>query len=327
MARILVTGGAGYIGSHACKLLRKAGHEPFTYDNLSTGWRDAVKYGPLIDGDLLDPAALRSAFDLAQPDAVMHFAALSNVGESVQKPDLYWRNNVVGSENLLTAIRDAGVNRLVFSSTCAVYGVAQQAVLTENHPRQPINPYGETKLAIERMIADHAQASDLRAIIFRYFNVAGADDDAEIGEQHVPETHLIPLVLDAVAGDREFITIYGDDYPTTDGSCIRDYLHVMDLADAHVRGAEKLLQGGDGQTMNLGTGSGFSVKEVIDAATRVTGAPPKVKIGPRRPGDPPKLVSGSDLALQALGWRCDRSTMEQMIATAWAWRNSAGYKQ
>ncbi|MGB0505108.1 MAG: UDP-glucose 4-epimerase GalE [Pikeienuella sp.] len=326
MARILITGGAGYIGSHACKLLHAAGHEPVAFDNLRTGWRQAVKFGPLIEGDLLDSDAVAQAFETARPDAVMHFAALSNVGESVERPELYWRNNVVGAANLLDAMRTANVSKLVFSSTCAVYGVAQDEVLTEDHPCSPINPYGETKLAIERMIADYAGASDLKAIVFRYFNVAGADPDAQIGEHHEPETHLVPLVLDAVAGDRQCITIFGEDYATPDGTCIRDYLHVMDLADAHVRGVENLLNGGDSLTMNLGTGTGFSVKQVIDAAKRATNSSLNIEKGPRRPGDPPKLVSGSTLAEQTLGWRPDRSTMDQMISTAWAWRNTGLYQ-
>ena len=266
MATVLVTGGAGYIGSHACKLLQAAGHQPVVFDNFRTGWREAVKFGPYIEGDLLTPADLDAAFAEARPDAVMHFAALSNVGESTQRPDLYWRNNVVGSMNLLDAMARASVSQLVFSSTCAIYGEAQAEVMTEDHPKNPINPYGASKLAMERMIEDYCAASDLSAVTFRYFNVAGADPEAMIGEHHEPETHLVPLVLDAVAGDRAEITIFGDDYPTPDGTCIRDYLHVMDLADAHVRGLEWLLEGGAPLTLHLGTGSGFSVREVIDAA-------------------------------------------------------------
>ena len=326
MATVLVTGGAGYIGSHACKLLKAAGHTPVAFDNLRTGWRQAVKFGDLIEGDLLDPAALDAAFAAVKPDAVMHFAALSNVGESSEKPDLYWRNNVAGSMNLLDAMARAGVHHLVFSSTCAIYGEAQTEVLTEDHPKNPINPYGASKLAMERMIEDYCNATALEAVTFRYFNVAGADPDSEIGEHHEPETHLVPLVLDAVAGDRAEITIFGDDYDTPDGTCIRDYLHVMDLADAHVRGLEWLLNGGEALTLHLGTGAGFSVREVIEAAAAVTNKPVPQKIGPRRAGDPPKLVSGSKEAEEKLGWRLNHSTMNQMLRDAWRWRATGLYK-
>ena len=327
MATVLVTGGAGYIGSHACKLLKAAGHIPVTFDNFRTGWRQAVKFGPLIEGDLLNPADLSRAFAEARPDAVMHFAALSLVGESAEKPELYWRNNVVGSMNLLDAMLAADCRALVFSSTCATYGEAEEEVLTETHPQNPINVYGRSKLAMERMIQDYVAAHALNAVTFRYFNVAGADPDAEIGEHHEPETHLIPIMLDAVAGDRPELTVHGDDYPTPDGTCIRDYLHVMDLADAHIRGVEHLLAGGEALTLNLGTGAGFSVKEVVDAARVVANREPPHRIGPRRPGDPPKLVSGSTLAEQKLGWRPTRSTMPQIIADAWRWRATGLYRE
>ena len=326
MATVLVTGGAGYIGSHACKLLKAAGHKPVVFDNFRTGWREAVKFGPYIEGDLLNPADLDAAFSEAQPDAVMHFAALSNVGESTQRPDLYWRNNVVGSMNLLDAMARASVNQLVFSSTCAIYGEAQTEVMTEDHPKNPINPYGASKLAMEQMIEDYCAASDLRAVTFRYFNVAGADPEGQIGEHHEPETHLVPLVLDAVAGDRAEITIFGDDYATLDGTCIRDYLHVMDLADAHVRGIDWLLEGGAPLTLHLGTGSGFSVREVINAAAAVINRPVPQMIGPRRAGDPPKLVSGSKEAEEKLGWKLEHSTMERMLRDAWRWRATGLYK-
>ncbi len=327
MAKILVTGGAGYIGSHACKLLARAGHVPVVFDNLRTGWRDAVKFGPFIEGDLLDPDALAAAFTEHRPAAVMHFAALSNVGESTAKPELYWRNNVVGSMNLLDAMLAADVRCMVFSSTCATYGMAEREVLTEDHPQNPINPYGQSKLAMERMIFDYVAVHGLKAVTFRYFNVAGADPEAEIGEHHEPETHLVPIVLDAVAGARPQLTINGDDYDTPDGTCIRDYLHVMDLADAHVRGVDHLLRGGDNLVLNLGTGAGFSVKEVIDAAEAVTGKPVPRQTGPRRVGDPPKLVSGSSLAEQTLGWRLERSNMADIIADAWRWRATGLYRK
>ncbi|MEM7547130.1 MAG: UDP-glucose 4-epimerase GalE [Pseudomonadota bacterium] len=327
MATVLVTGGAGYIGSHACKLLEAAGHVPVVYDNLRTGWEDAVQFGPFIKGDLLDQAALKDVFASTAPDAVMHFAALSNVGESTTAPELYWRNNVVGSMNLLDAMLAAKVGLLVFSSTCATYGMAEEEVLTEVHQQNPINPYGQSKLAMERMIADYASVHDLRSVTFRYFNVAGADPEAMIGEHHEPETHLVPIVLDAAAGARPELTVNGEDYETADGTCIRDYLHVMDLADAHVRGIEYLLAGGDDLILNLGTGSGFSVKEVIDAAEAVTGHKVPRRVGPRRVGDPPKLVSGSRLAEETLGWRLQRSNMQDIIADAWRWRATGLYKK
>lgn len=327
MATVLVTGGAGYIGSHACKLLKAAGHLPVVFDNLRTGWEDAVQFGPFIKGDLLDTVGLKAAFESAKPDAVMHFAALSNVGESTTAPELYWRNNVVGSMNLLDAMLAADVRALVFSSTCATYGMAEEAVLTETHKQNPINPYGQSKLAMERMISDYASVHDLRSVTFRYFNVAGADPDAMIGEHHEPETHLVPIVLDAAAGDRPELTVNGDDYETPDGTCIRDYLHVMDLADAHVRGVDHLLKGGENLVLNLGTGSGFSVKEVIDAAESVTGHKVPRKAGPRRVGDPPKLVSGSTMAEEKLGWRLQRSNMADIIADAWRWRATGLYKK
>ncbi|MEM7268597.1 MAG: UDP-glucose 4-epimerase GalE [Pseudomonadota bacterium] len=325
MATVLVTGGAGYVGSHACKALAATGHTPIVFDNFRTGWRQAVQFGELIDGDLLDPASLDVAMERARPEAVMHFAALSLVGESAENPALYWRNNVVGSMNLLDAMARAGVRRLVFSSTAAVYGLPEADTLTEATATSPINTYGRTKLAVERMIGDYAAASDLSAVIFRYFNVAGADPAAKIGEHHVPETHLIPIVLDVAAGDRPELAINGDDYATPDGTCIRDYIHAMDLADAHVLGLGHLMDGGPSETLNLGTGSGFSVKEVVDAAEAATGLKVARRVGPRRPGDPPKLVSSPERARRLLGWRHDRSTLDQMIAHAWAWRATGLY--
>lgn len=321
-ATVLVTGGAGYIGSHACKLLKAAGHRPVVYDNLNTGWREAVKFGPLIEGDLLDRDRLREAFSEVRPDAVMHFAALSNVGESVQKPELYWRNNVAGTMNLLDAMREAGVDKLVLSSTCATYGEAQRE-MTEDHPQAPLSPYGQSKLAMERMALDYARHG-LRTVMFRYFNVAGADPEAEIGEAHDPETHLIPIILQAIAGERPALTIYGDDYDTPDGSCIRDYLHVNDLAEAHILGLDHLIGGGEPLTLNLGTGAGYSVKEVIDAAEKVTGRKVPHSTGPRRDGDPARLICGGDLAAQRLGWR-PQNGLTEMIADAWRWSQSGGF--
>lgn len=317
MTTVLVTGGAGYIGAQASKVLRDAGLRPVVLDNFSTGWRAAVRFGPAVEADLLDRTALASAFAAVKPEAVMHFAALSNVGESVARPDLYWRNNVVGTMNLLEAMRDADCRRLVFSSTAATYGVAEHP-LREDDPQRPINPYGASKLAVERMIADFG-ALGLEAVTFRYFNVAGADPDGETGERHEPETHLVPLLLDAIAGARPEIAVWGDDYGTPDGTCIRDYVHVLDLCEAHLLGLRWLEDGRGGRSFNLGSGRGYSVMEVIRAAERTTGRPAPVRIGPRRAGDPPRLVAAPDRAFADLGWR-PRHGLEDMIRHAWDWR-------
>uniref|UniRef100_UPI003A9A6295 UDP-glucose 4-epimerase GalE n=1 Tax=Stappia sp. TaxID=1870903 RepID=UPI003A9A6295 len=253
---VLVTGGAGYIGSHACKSLRAAGFTPVTYDNLSTGWRDAVRFGPFEEGDLLDRARLDKVLATHRPAAIMHFAALSQVGESMRDPGLYWRNNALGSLTLIEACIAAGCRDIVFSSTCATYGDQDNVVLDEDSPQQPINAYGASKRAIEEMLRDFAHSDGLRHVIFRYFNVAGADPEAEVGEFHRPETHLIPLVLDAIEGKRDALTIHGDDYPTDDGTCVRDYVHVMDLVEAHVLGLRHLLDGGESRVFNLGSGHG-----------------------------------------------------------------------
>ncbi|MAS42642.1 UDP-galactose 4-epimerase [Albimonas donghaensis] len=327
MARILVTGGAGYIGAHGCKALRAAGHEPIVFDNFRTGWRDAVKFGEMIEGDLLDLDALKAAFAQAKPEAVMHFAALSNVGESMADPELYWRNNVGGSLNLLTAMRDAGVGSIVFSSTAATYGEPDEDPITETARQAPINPYGASKLAVEKMLDDFEKAHGIRSIAFRYFNVAGADPERQVGEHHVPETHLVPNVLDSVAGARDALTINGTDYPTPDGTCIRDYVHVMDLVDAHVLGTEWLLAGKESLRLNLGTGSGFSVREVVDAASEVVGETVPMNYGPRRPGDPARLVCDGTRAREVLGWSPERSVMAQMIGDAWAWRQTGRYSR
>ncbi len=325
MAVVLVTGGAGYVGAHACQALAAAGHTPVTFDNFSTGWRAAVRFGPAVEGDLLAPGALDAAFETHAPEAVMHFAALSNVGESVRAPELYWRTNVAGSLALLEAMIRHGCPRIVFSSTCATYGEAAGTVLRETDAQAPINPYGRTKLAVERMIGDLGAAHGLTSVIFRYFNAAGADPGRRIGEHHVPETHLIPLVLDAISGRRDKITVFGTDYDTPDGTCIRDYIHVADLADAHLRGVDHLLAGGESLALNLGSGTGHSVRTVIETAARVTGLAVPAEDGPRRPGDPPRLVSGSALAEEALGWRCARSDLATMIADAWGWHQTGGY--
>ena len=325
MARILVTGGAGYIGSHACKCLAAAGHEPWCFDAFLTGWREAVQFGPLVEGDLLDPDALARAFAAARPDAVMHFAALSLVGESMAEPGRYWRNNVVGTLNLLEAMRRADVDALVFSSTAAVYGDGDDALIPETAPLRPGSTYGATKMAVERAIGDFGAAHGLRAVIFRYFNVAGADPGARIGECHRPETHLVPLVLEAASGRRPALTVFGADYPTPDGTCIRDYVHVEDLVEAHRLGLERLLRGEPGLTANLGTGHGFSVRDVITAARAVTGLEVPHRVGARRSGDPSRLVCDGRLATAALGWRPVRSELATMIADAWRWHQRNGY--
>lgn len=323
--RVLVTGGAGYIGSHACKALAKAGYEPVVFDNLSTGWKGAVKWGPLVSGDLMDRAAIDAAFSEYKPAAVMHFAALSLVGESMQDPGRYWRVNVGGALNLLEACAAAGVRNFVFSSTCATYGDQDGVLLTEETPQRPINAYGGSKLAIEQMLRDFGAATGLSHVIFRYFNVAGADPEGHIGEQHTPETHLIPLMLDAVAGKRSALTVFGTDYPTPDGTCVRDYVHVSDLADAHVLGLQRLLDGKGNDVFCLGTGRGFSVREVIEASRLVTNREVPVVMGGRRPGDAAALVSSSTHAIEELGWEPQRSTLRQMIGDAWAWAQKPGF--
>ena len=263
MAVVLVTGGAGYIGSHACKKLKADGHIPVTFDNFSTGWRDAVKFGPFVEGNLLDPESLKIAFDLHQPDAVMHFAALSQVGESMTNLAIYWRNNVAGSNNLLHAAANAGCSNFIFSSTCATYGEQDNVVLNESSAQKPINAYGKSKRAIEEMLVDYEAAHGMKHVIFRYLNVAGADPDGKIGECHNPETHLVPVILEALLGKRDRISIHGTDYNTEDGTCIRDYVHVCDLVDAHIAGLTWLLEGKESRAFNLGTGHGFPVRQLI----------------------------------------------------------------
>jgi len=327
MTNVLVTGGAGYIGSHACKALSAAGFTPVTYDNISTGWKQAVKFGPLVEGDLLDREALDAAFAAYEPVAVMHFAALSQVGEAMQKPGLYWRNNVAGSLNLIEATVAAGVEHFVFSSTCATYGEHDNIVLDEGTPQQPLNAYGASKRAIEDVLRDFEAAYGLQSVIFRYFNVAGADPDAEVGEFHRPETHLIPVMLEAIEGKRGQLTIHGTDYDTADGTCIRDYVHVCDLVDAHVLGLKWLRDAKGSRVFNLGTGSGFSVREVIDASRAVTNREVPYVEGPRRAGDATKLVSGSTRAAEELGWTPSRSTMARMIEDAWRWQQVGAYTE
>ncbi|MFW2545539.1 UDP-glucose 4-epimerase GalE [Primorskyibacter sp. 2E107] len=326
MSNVLVTGGAGYIGSHACKALRQAGFTPITYDNLVTGWQDAVKFGPFEKGDLTDRARLDEVFAIYQPVAVMHFAALSQVGEAMAKPGLYWRNNVEGSLTLIEAAVAAGVMDFVFSSTCATYGEHDNVVLDEQTAQVPLNAYGASKRAVEDILRDFEAAHGLRHVIFRYFNVAGGDPDGDVGEHHRPETHLIPVMLEAIDGKRPALTIHGTDYDTPDGTCIRDYVHVCDLVDAHVLGLKWLRDERGSRVFNLGTGKGFSVREVIDASRSVTNREVPFSEGPRRAGDATKLVSGSSRAEAELGWTPTRSTMEQMIRDAWQWHLNGHYE-
>jgi UDP-glucose 4-epimerase len=324
---ILVTGGAGYIGSHACKVLARAGYTPVCLDNLSTGWAEAVKFGPFEQGDLLDRDRLDDVFARHRPRAVMHFAALSQVAESTREPGRYWRNNLCGSLNLIEAAVAAGCLQFVFSSTCATYGDHDGPSLDESTPQKPINAYGASKKAIEDVLANFGESHGLRSVIFRYFNVAGGDPEGEVGEFHQPETHLVPLMLDAIDGRRPALTIFGDDYDTPDGTCIRDYVHVMDLVDAHVLGLEWLAAGKPSRVFNLGTGKGFSVREVIDHGRIVTNREVPVKMGARRSGDATRLVAGSDRAVAELGWTPTRSTLAQMIRDAWGWHQSGGYQR
>ncbi len=324
---VLVSGGAGYIGSHACKALKRAGYTPVTFDNISTGWEEAVKFGPLEKGDLLDRARLDEVFAKYQPVAVMHFAALSQVGESMQVPGKYWHENVSGALNLIQASVDAGCMNFIFSSTCATYGDQDNVVLDEDSVQRPINAYGSSKRAIEDMLRDFHASHGLESVIFRYFNVAGADPESEVGEFHRPESHLIPLILDAVMGRRDALTIFGTDYDTPDGTCIRDYVHVCDLVDAHILGMKWLNDDRGSRVFNLGTGTGFSVRDVMNHAEKVTGKPVPCNEGERRAGDCTKLVSGSVRAERELGWTPERSVLELMIGDAWAWHQVGDYKK
>ncbi|REK16577.1 MAG: UDP-glucose 4-epimerase GalE [Planctomycetota bacterium] len=316
--KVLVTGGAGYIGSHAVRLLERAGHEPWVYDDLSFGHRQAVPAGRLIEGTLGDRAGLVGAMNDHTIEAVMHFAAFAFVGESVVEPAKYYQNNIVGSLNLLEAMREAGVTRIVFSSTTATYGVPERLPIAEETPQQPINPYGFSKLVVEHALSDYARAYGFGTAALRYFNAAGASPEGDLGEDHDPETHLIPLVLSVALGQRDGITIFGDDYPTPDGTCIRDYIHVDDLGRAHVLALEKLSPGVTLQ-LNLGTGRGYSVQEVIEACRRATGHAIPSQIGDRRPGDPPELVADARKARELLGWEPEFTELDAIVATAWKW--------
>ncbi len=317
---VLVTGGAGYIGSHACKTLARAGYRPVVFDDMSRGHRAAVRWGPLVEGELADRAKLIGALKAHHISAVVHFAAYAYVGESVTDPAIYYRNNVVGTLSLFEAMRETGVDRIVFSSTCATYGTPAGVPISETAPQLPVNPYGETKLAIERALRWYGQAYGLRWSSLRYFNAAGADPDGEIGERHDPETHLVPLVLQTALGERPQIDIYGTDYPTPDGTAIRDYIHVQDLAEAHLRALEYLAAGRQSVALNLGTGRGHSVREVIRAAEAVSGRQISCRETARRPGDPPALVADPSRAAELLGWRARLSDLETIIRTALVWQ-------
>ena len=319
---ILVTGGAGYIGSHTVNALNNAGYKVMIFDNLVYGHRDLVEsvlQVELIEGDTSDRKLLDELFKSRDISAVMHFSAYAYVGESVKDPAKYYRNNVIGTLVLLEAMLAACVNKFVFSSTCATYGVPKTVPIPEDHPQNPINPYGESKLMVEKILSDFNNAYDLKSVRFRYFNAAGADPSGLLGEDHNPETHLIPLVLQTALGKRESISILGTDYPTTDGTCVRDYIHVNDLADAHVLGLEYLLKGGDSAVFNLGNGNGFSVKEVIETAKQVTGKNIKAIECDRRPGDPPALIGSGDKARQILGWQPKYPDLQDIITHAWKW--------
>lgn len=314
--KICVTGGAGFIGSHTCKLLAESGHEVFVYDNLSTGHRDAARWGEFFHGDIRDTQTLRSCFRRVRPDGVIHFAGYINVGESVTEPGKYFSNNVGGSLSLLEAMRDENVPAIVVSGSCAVYGEPKTVPIAEDCPKAPINTYGASKLVMEWMLADFARAYGLSWMSLRYFNAAGCSPEGEIGERHEPETHLIPRVIKAALGELDAIDIYGDDYPTPDGTCIRDYIHVEDLAKAHLLAMKHLLDAKPSMALNLGTGTGYSVREIIDGVSRLAGKPVPTRIIKRREGDPPRLVADSSKVRETLGWQPEKN-LEQSLEDAW----------
>jgi UDP-glucose-4-epimerase GalE len=320
---ILVVGGAGYIGSHTVRQLAAANRKVVVLDNLIYGHRDAIvdEEVVFVEGNLGDRDLLDQVFTTHDIGAVMHFAAFAYVGESVTEPSKYYHNNLAAPLVLLDAMRAHGVGIFIFSSTCATYGNPEYVPIDENHPQNPINPYGASKLMLERVLADYSHAYDLKYAALRYFNASGCSLDGKIGEDHNPETHLIPLVLESAAGTREHITIFGTDYPTPDGSCIRDYIHVIDLARAHILAIDKLSEGADSFQCNLGTGIGVSVKELISTAEKVTGKNIPVVLGERRPGDPPELVAAPDKAKELLGWEAEYKDLTKVLETAWAWTN------
>ncbi len=324
MKKILVAGGAGYIGSHTCKALSKHGFIPVVYDNLVYGHKQSVKWGDFIHGDIHDINKLTQAIEKHQPLGVIHFAAYTYVGESVSDPGKYYINNVAGTINLLEAMRINGMDKIVFSSTCAVYGQPENIPITENEIKTPVNPYGKSKLMIEQILADYYNAYYTKSVSLRYFNASGADAECETGENHDPETHLIPIVLDNVIGKREKITVFGNDYDTKDGTCIRDYIHVQDLADAHVKALNLMLtdENFSYDCFNLGTGQGYSIMEIIKTVEKVTGKKVNYEIGERRPGDPPKLVANAKKVYEKLNWKPENSELDNIIKTAWNWHKA-----
>jgi UDP-arabinose 4-epimerase len=314
--RVLVTGGAGYIGSHTCKLLAAAGIEPIVYDSLVTGHRSSVRWGPFVQGDILDTDLLARTLEEFRPDTVIHFAAFAYVGESMKDPGKYYWNNVVGSLSLLNACRRTQTTSVIFSSSCATYGVPEKLPIDETTPQRPINPYGRSKLMVEQILEDYGAAYGLRHVSLRYFNACGADPDGELSERHDPETHLIPRALLSASGELEHLPIFGDDHGTSDGTCVRDYVHVTDLARAHVLAVDYLRKGGPNLAVNLGSGKATSIRQVVDAVKRVTARPVPVLVEPSRPGDPPTLFADSNLAYERLGFATQLSDIDTIVRTA-----------
>lgn len=317
--KVLIVGGAGYIGSHMVKMLHLAGHDVVTLDNLSNGYSDAVLYGEFIEGDIADRQLLDQLFSKYQFDGVMHFASYIQVGESVEKPAMYYENNVSNTLTLLSAMTDADIKCFIFSSTAAIFGEPEYVPIDEQHTKQPINPYGHSKLMVEQILRDLDHAHGLKSVCLRYFNAAGADSDGELGERHIPETHLVPLVLQAASGRRDNISIFGTDYDTPDGTCVRDYIHIEDLCSAHLLALEYLVSGGDSRVYNMGNGQGYSIRDVIDTVKKVTGSDFKVVEAPRRDGDPARLVADSKLLQNELGWEPKYPDLETIIQHAWNW--------
>ncbi len=322
MINILVIGGAGYIASYMCKYLAKSGYQPIVLDNLIYGHRESVRWGPFFKGSMADRNLLSHIFSEYEISTVMHFAAFCYVGESITDPGKYYRNNVAATIGLLEMMVEKNISNFIFSSSCATYGEPVEIPITEQHPQNPINPYGRSKLMVEQILRDFRIAYDLKYVSLRYFNAAGADPDGELGEDHKPETHLIPLVLQTALGQKEVLHIFGDDYPTRDGTCIRDYIHIDDLAQAHLLAMERLINNvGDGE-YNLGNGNGYSVKEVVETANRITGKPIASKITKRRIGDPAVLIGSSEKAIKELGWKPRFSDLDMIIETAWKWHRN-----
>lgn len=328
MANILVTGGAGYIGSYMCKCLFRNGHCPVVLDDFSHGHHEAVRWGTSVEGSISSSSILNQVFARHQIDAVMHFAAFCYVGESVDAPVKYYQNNVAATIELLKGMIAAGIKRIVFSSSCATYGQPTILPISEQHPQVPISPYGHSKLMVEQILRDFNNAYGLEYTALRYFNAAGADPDGELGEDHRPETHLIPIVLQVALGRRDTVTIFGDDFNTPDGTCVRDYIHIADLAHAHLLALERLLNGHPGGEFNLGNGDGYSVKDVIEQARKITAKPIPSNISGRRPGDPASLIASSTKARQELGWKPQFTSLESIIDTAWQWHKAhpSGYR-